>query len=130
MLAVLGAILPSIFKTIDKAVPDKTKAAELKASIQTQLLENEGKQLEAAASIIVAEASGHSWLQRNWRPLLMIVCVFIVANNYILAPYVMLFVQQNIALPLDQNIWDLMKIGVGGYIVGRSGEQIAKNLKN
>jgi hypothetical protein len=32
-------------------------------------------------------------------------------------------------LVLPPDMWALLKIGVGGYIVGRSGEKIARSLK-
>ena len=33
------------------------------------------------------EALGHSWLQRNWRPMLMVLFGVIIANNYVVVPY-------------------------------------------
>ena len=129
MLALLGAVLPSIFKVIDKAIPNAEEATKIKAEVQLQLMANNSKEMEEAASIVLAEAQGSSWMQRNWRPLLMMVCIFIVANNYILAPYIMLFTKSSVSLPLDQNIWDLMKIGIGGYIASRGIEKTAKEWK-
>jgi hypothetical protein len=128
MWAFLSALLPDIFKVIDKSIPDKDKAAEIKMNIQSQLLENEGKSLQAARDIIVAEAEGHSWMQRNWRPSLMFLFGAIIANNYILYPYATLFTEQAVLLPVPQDLWDLIKIGLGGYVLGRSGEKIATSL--
>jgi hypothetical protein len=33
------------------------------------------------------------------------------------------------ATPLRDEAWSLLQIGLGGYVVGRSGEKIAKVLK-
>ena len=130
MLTLLAAILPSIFSTIDKAVPDKDKAEELKAKVQLELMNNQAKELEGAAKIIVAEAQGHSWLQRNWRPMLMCMFGFIIANNFILYPYMSLFTDKVVMLDTPKDLWDLIKIGLGGYVLGRSGEKIAKEFKS
>jgi hypothetical protein len=127
--AVLAAVSPLLSKVIDRAIPDKDKANEIKAEIQTQLLTLETTELKAAENIIVAEAKGGSWLQRNWRPILMLTIVAIVANNYILFPYIQLFGGQAVMLELPEKLYTLMTVGVGGYIVGRSGEKIAKELK-
>ena len=126
----LGAILPKVFDVVDQAVTDKDKAAELKSAIQLKLLESSDREVEAAAKVIIAEAQGHSWLQRNWRPLLMMVIIVIIANNYILFPYASLFTDRVTVLELPQALYNLMAIGVGGYVVGRSGEKIVTQWKN
>lgn len=113
---------------IDKLVPDKDQAAKLKAEFQSEVLKqdysNIATELEARAKIIAAEAQGASWLQRNWRPILMLTIVSIIANNYIIQPYLsLIFPGAALKLDLPQDLWDLMKLGVGGYIVGRSAEK-------
>jgi hypothetical protein len=40
-----------------------------------------------------------------------------------------MFTDTAVILELPQDLYDLMKIGVGGYIVGRSGEKIVKEWK-
>jgi hypothetical protein len=82
---------------------------------------------ELQSQVIIAEAQGESWLQRNWRPLLMCTFGVIIANNYIIAPYIGLFMgpEYKMVLEIPPNMWGLLKIGVGGYIVGRSAEHLA-----
>ena len=127
--AVLGPIISLVGKAIDRAIPDQSEAQRLKAEITQQLLAMQAEELRAARDIIVAEAQGQSWLQRNWRPLLMLVIILIVANNYLLVPYLSLFTDKVQILELPDQLYTLMITGVGGYIVGRSGEKIAANLK-
>jgi predicted MFS family arabinose efflux permease len=83
--------------------------------------------LEAKKEIIVAEAKG-GWLQKNWRPILMLSIVAIVVNNYIIYPYLSMFTEKVTMLDLPKQLWNLMLIGVGGYVTGRSGEKIAGKL--
>lgn len=116
-------ILPGVFKEVDKAVPDQDLNAKLKASIQTAILSADASTLEAQAGIVGAEAKGESWLQRNWRPVTMMVFVFIVANNYVIAPYTQAIFDRSVSLPTPPDLWALIKIGLGGYVVGRSAEK-------
>lgn len=127
-IPVIGAILDKGLGIIDKCVEDKDLKTQLKAQFESQLLQLDfsiiSKQIEAQAQIIAAETQGRSWLQRNWRPILMLVVVAIVANNYLLFPYLrLLFPGYVHMLDLPERLWDLMTLGVGGYIAGRSVEK-------
>lgn len=123
--AIIGPLLTGLLGVIDKSVEDKSQAAAIKAKLNELALNGAFKELEAAASIIVAEAQGESWLQRNWRPLLMVLFGAIVANNYVLVP---IFATPAADIPPD--MWELLKLGVGGYVVGRSAEKGIKAWKN
>lgn len=116
--ALIAPVLGGLFNVIDQAVEDKDEAARIKARLQEMVLTGQMKEIEAAAQVIVAEAQGDSWLQRNWRPLLMCLFGVIVANNYIVHPWFGVPM-----LPLPPDMWELLKIGVGGYVVGRSVEK-------
>jgi len=119
---------------VDKIVPDKDLAAKLKVEIQNKFAEIAHTELiallEGQTKIILGEIQGESWLQRNWRPILMLVIVSIVANNYLIYPYMSLFWIQAPVLELPEHLYSLMKIGVGGYIVGRSVEKGIDTWKN
>ncbi len=116
--AIIGPLLGGLFGLIDKSVEDRDQAAKIKADLQTMVLSGELRELEAATRIIAAEATGESWLQRNWRPLLMLLFGVIVANNYLVVP---LFGTPMADIPPD--MWALLKLGVGGYVLGRSAEK-------
>ena len=124
LATVANFILPGVFKEVDKAIPDQDLNARLKASIQAAVLSADAEALEAQAGIVTAEVNGESWLQRNWRPMTMLVFVGIVANNYVLAPYIGLFAPSyKLILDTPPDLWALIKIGLGGYVVGRSAEK-------
>lgn len=118
LAALLPPLLGGLFNVVDKAVEDKTQAAAIKARLQEMVLSGQMKEIEAAAAIIQAEAQGESWLQRNWRPMLMCLFGLIVANNYMAAP---MFGTPRAEIPPD--MWDLLKLGIGGYVLGRSVEK-------
>lgn len=121
--AIIGALAPIVGKVIDRAVPDQKEAQRIKTEVLSGMMEHEAAELEAKTKVLVTELSG-SWLQRNWRPLLMMTIVTIIANNYLIAPYLSAVFGVGIALDLPERLWDLMTIGVGGYVAGRTGEKM------
>jgi hypothetical protein len=132
MLPILQAVAPLakiLFNTVDKAVADKDLAAKLKADLQTQMLQSHTQELTAAAKIIEAEAKA-GWFASSWRPLLMYVLIFILVWNYILGPVVKIFTGAVISFELPGDVWGLLQIGLGGYVVGRSAESVARTMAN
>lgn len=131
---IVAPLLGKVFDIIDESVEDKDLAAKIKSQIQMSAMSMEHKEamneIQAQSDIVKAEIQGHSWIQRSWRPVLMLVIVSIVANNYLIYPYLSMFTDKAIALDLPDHLWNLMSIGVGGYVVGRSGEQIVKRWKS
>ena len=132
MLPVLNAVAPLakiLFNTVDKAVEDKDLANKLKADLQTQMLQSHTQELTAAAKIIEAEAKA-GWFASSWRPLLMYVLIFILVWNYVLGPVILFFFKASITITLPGDVWTLLQIGLGGYVVGRSAESVARTMAN
>lgn len=130
MIPVIGKIIEKGLDVVDSFVEDKDEANKLKSALQQRMLvqnhDENIKMIEAQMEIVLAETRGH-WLQRNWRPLLMLVVIGILANNYVIAPYITLFFPgKSIILELPGGLWALLNVGVGGYVAGRSAEKIFK----
>jgi hypothetical protein len=53
----------------------------------------------------------------------MLLFGIIIANNYIIYPYLSSFMENAPMLEIPPDMWDLLKIGLGGYVVGRSAEK-------
>ncbi len=122
-IPVIGDIIKSVGDVITHILPDGDERKKLQAEVTTAIL-NHSKDLAAAQrDIIVAEAQGESWLQRNWRPILMLTVVAILANNYILVPYATLWTDRIVVLDLPPELFGLLTVGVGGYVVGRTYEK-------
>ena len=77
----IGTIWGKVLDIVDDVVEDKDETNRLKFQIQKQLIENKSNEQEAAAKIVLAEAQG-SWLQRNWRPLLMVTFAGLVVAHW------------------------------------------------
>ena len=125
----IAALLPVVGEVIKRVLPDKDAQVKAQTELNTMLMDGSIKEFEKQAEIIIAEAKSEHWLTANWRPLTMITFVVIIANNYILYPYLSLFWSEAPSLEIPPDMWDLLKIGLGGYTIGRSGEKIAKVWK-
>lgn len=89
--------------------------AEKRAEIESKLFEIEAKVKESQASIVIAEANGQSWLQRNWRPIVMLgLFGLVIADSFGI-----------LVFRLSTESWGLLKIGIGGYVIGQSAEVVA-----
>lgn len=115
--ALLGPIVSGLFGVIDKAVEDKDQAAQIKARLQEMVLTGQMKEIEAAAGVIVAEAQGGSWLQRSWRPLTMLVFVGLIVARWfgLTVP--------NLTPEVEIKVFEIIQLGIGGYVIGRSVEK-------
>jgi hypothetical protein len=109
---------------------DRGKIETALVALESGLLELQGKVVQAQQSIIVAEAQGGSWLQRNWRPMVMLMFAFIIFNNYILYPYCQAIFDWGVKLETPPELWGLMRLGLGGYVVGRSVEKSVKYYRS
>ena len=129
MLNAIAPLAKILFNTIEKSIPDKDLQAKLKADLQTQLLQSNTAELQAAAKIVEAEAKA-GWFSASWRPLLMYVLIFILIWNYVLGPVILFFFKASITITLPGDVWTLLQIGLGGYVVGRSAESVARTMAN
>jgi len=120
----LTALIPLLGTVIDKILPDKDQAEKAKVKLAELHQSGELSAIESQVRVIVAEASSQHKLAAIWRPLIMLMFGVIVANNYIVYPYLSLFFDAAPKLDLPPDLWALMKLGLGGYVVGRSAEKV------
>ena len=126
LLPILSPILGDVVKRI---LPDSDKSADIEREIKIALLDHAASIENIRGEIVLAEAKSDSWLTSSWRPLLMMVIVTIVALNYLLFPILNMFTTTQYIIDLPDELWNLLQIGVGGYIVGRSGEKMITTFK-
>ena len=76
----------------------------------------------AQAEIVKAEAASSHWLAANWRPLTMLTFVgLIVARMFG-------YTAPEISESEYMELWGLVKLGLGGYVIGRSVEKVGPSL--
>jgi len=93
------------------------------------MLQSHTQELQAEAKVIEAEAKSN-WFAASWRPLLMYVLIFILIWNYVLGPVILFLFKASITIELPGDVWTLLQIGLGGYVVGRSAESVARTMAN
>lgn len=92
---------------------------DVQAAAMQRVFEYETSMLEGKAKIVHAEASSKHWLTANWRPITMLTFLALAVGDSM----------GWLTAPLRDEAWNLLSIGLGGYIVGRSGEKIAQTIK-
>lgn len=126
---VIGAAVGTVTETIgDLFTADKERLAarnalqELETRLVREALGYEAQLATAQAAVIQAEAKGSSWIQRSWRPVTMLVFVALVAARW------MGWTAPGMTEAEYLSVYELIKIGLGGYILGRSAEKIAPGI--
>lgn len=97
----------------------RNKLVEAERDFHRTLLENQNEFAKTQARVIQAEVASKTWLASNWRPILMLTFTYIIGHNYVIGP---LFGLPTLDIPPD--MWDLLQLGIGGYIGGRTAEKI------
>ena len=112
----------SIGKTIDNLSTSDQEKLNAKNQLTQIVTEKLSELAYLQEKVLVTEMEG-SPLQRNWRPIVMLVFASIVTYAKFIAPA--------FGLPsadLESQFWDLLEIGIGGYVIGRSLEKVTQKV--
>lgn len=126
----LGAGLgKAVDNVLGRFFEDKDQAAKAAQELRIAMLEHEQTAQEVARDVVVAEAKSEHWITSAWRPLTMLMFAVMIGNNFIIAPYLDAIFGTSVMFDMPDQAWSLLSVGLGGYVVGRSGEKIASNLR-
>ena len=117
-----GGVVKEVGNVIDKLFTSEEERIKAKNEVFKVLQEQQLELQKLQTEVILAEANGN-WLQRSWRPILMLAFGFIVIYVKFIAPLFSLPIP-----PLENEFWNLLQLGIGGYVVGRSVEKVAGNI--
>lgn len=111
-------LIDSLHTSEEERLEAKRRMLDTQTEISLTLLSYEARLMESKHDVIMAEAQGQSFLQRNWRPFTMLVfLILVVLDSFGL-----------LSTPLAPEAWTLLQIGLSGYVVGRSAEKIVPNI--
>lgn len=114
---------------VSEFVTDKDEQNRIEAQLRLAFLCHEADLVNASRDVVVAEANSASWLARNWRPLIMLTFGAILANNYIIVPWLLALGVDTVAvLEIPDGMWTLLTVGLGGYVVGRTIEKTGSSV--
>jgi hypothetical protein len=116
------ALIPLVGNIIDKVLPDPQAAADAKIKMLEMAQKGELAELSARAEIVKTEAASQSWLASSWRPITMLVFTGLIVARWFgwSAP--------NLSEAEYLKLWDIVELGLGGYVIGRSVEKIAPGV--
>ena len=111
----LTAVLDVGSKLLDKFFPDAD--AEMKSNLQQFMAV-----FTAQAQIVQSEAQSQNWLASSWRPITMLTFVVLIVARWFgwAAP--------NLSEAEYLKLWDIVQLGLGGYVIGRSVEKIIPSV--
>ncbi len=120
--ALLPALVPILGKAIGNLIPDASARAQAEAEIAKQLLASSAELERAAGDIVLAEAKSEHFLAACWRPILMLTFGALIVARWLgySAP--------GISEAEVLKLWDIVQLGLGGYVIGRSAEKIAPQI--
>ncbi|WP_027366948.1 3TM-type holin [Desulfocurvibacter africanus] len=124
VIGFLTDLLTPVNKVIDKFTSDKERLeaqaalVRLEVQLSERMLQYETQLMDARSKAIAAEAAGHGWLQRNWRPLTMLTFLCLIIADCL----------GYLSTPLPTRVWDIIELGLGGYVIGRSAEKVLPKL--
>lgn len=125
-------LIGPILSIIDKAIPDKTEAAKMKAAIEQTILQNEASMLEAASAVAMADAKSEGWLTKNARPLtvvnMLVIANVIIAVGIFDPAYAERIANSLAAVPAT--LWGLIGGGIGLYQFMRPVSQLIERGKS
>jgi|TARA_B100000780_G_C21093985_1_gene441064 hypothetical protein len=113
-----GSVVKDILSGLDNLFTSKEEKIKAENVITKILVQKQLELQKMQTEIIIAEAKGN-WLQRSWRPILMLSFGFIVIYVKFVAPLFSLPIPE-----LENEFWNLLQLGIGGYVIGRTGEKM------
>lgn len=112
-------LVDNLHTSTEEKLTAKGNLLDVQAAAMQQAFTYEREILESRAKNVHAEASSKHWLTANWRPITMLTFLVLVVGDSL----------GWLPNELNKEAWFLLEIGLGGYVVGRSGEKIAKIMK-
>lgn len=125
--AAIGSAVASLLGV--DATPEAVAAkvnAEPASALELKKLEADLQKtiVSAQAEVIKADATGESWLQRNWRPMLMLWFAMLVGG------YWFGFTPDGLSDSIVGKLFDIVQFGLTGFIAGRSIEKVTKTASD
>lgn len=125
----IPVLLPFIMKALEKILPDQDARDQAQKDITMALVENQGALNNAMKDVMVADSqSGDPYTSRA-RPTIVYWSLTVVS-------LIMVFSILGFADPLlnalnsiPGKMWDLITVGIGAYVLCRSGEKMMENWK-
>jgi Holin of 3TMs, for gene-transfer release len=118
LLPLLSSIAGKVAGNLFPDPADKAKADAAQQQFVLGLMEHADAIEQSAAEIVKAEAASGNWLASSWRPITMLVFVSLIVARWFG------YAAPGMSEAEILSLWDIVKLGLGGYVVGRSAEKV------
>jgi hypothetical protein len=118
LLPILASIGGQVAKSLFPDPADAQRRAETEQQFAVAVMQQAQAMEQAAADIVKTEAQSGNWLASAWRPITMLTFVALIVARWLgwSAP--------GIGEAEVLKLWDIVQLGLGGYVIGRSAEKI------
>lgn len=125
-------LLTSIFGFFGSAVTglfsykgEQAKTVQSALDVLKSVNDVDGQAAAAQAQVLSTVLSQGSFLEKNWRPMFMLILMIIVVAFFFgyTPPHI-----NDVMSPTMREIWDLLKIGLCGYMPLRTLEKIVQQI--
>lgn len=122
LLPVLGEIGSTVARSLFPDPADQQKRDQATQQFQLEIMRQAQVMEKAAADVVLAEAASQHWLAANWRPITMLIFVGLIVARWFgwAAP--------NLGPEEYLKLWDIVQLGLGGYVIGRSVEKVVPSI--
>lgn len=126
--AAITSVSTLVTGILNRVLPDPTEEQRAELEQFKLSLDASLQSLQGQYAVIIAEAQGGGFLQRNWRPFTMLVFLGLIVGHFFG------WDGPNFTAIDSEHLFSLVELGLGGYVIGRSAEKIvpevAKALKD
>jgi hypothetical protein len=112
-------LIDELHTSTDEKNKHKERLLSVQAAAMQTVFDYEKASLEGQQKIVMAEAQSEHWVTATWRPITMLTMLSLALGDSL----------GWLPNPLKDEAWMLLQLGIGGYVVARSGEKIVKEVK-
>ncbi|MCQ4875184.1 holin family protein [Butyricimonas paravirosa] len=117
-MGVLQNVIGEIGDIVNRLSVSSKEKQKIQEEIQSLVYRYKSELVREQAAAVGEETRGN-WLQRSWRPIVMLAFALVILSG--------MFMESTL-LSDNSRLWDLLEIGLGGYVIGRSGEKVTESL--
>ncbi|MCS5549887.1 MAG: holin family protein [Gammaproteobacteria bacterium] len=112
-------LIDKLHTSTDEKLQARGHLLDVQAAAMQRVFDYEREQIKGQHRIVANEAKSEHLIVAAWRPITMLTFLVLAVGDSL----------GLLATPLRDEAWTLLQLGLGGYVVGRSGEKIAKVMK-
>ena len=114
-----ATLVDELHTSEEERLKAKGHLLDVQAAAMQRVFDYEKEMVKGQQAIVTAEAKSEHFIVAAWRPITMLTFLVLAVGDSL----------GLLATPLKDEAWMLLQLGLGGYVVGRSGEKIAKVVK-